>query len=419
MASITALPLPSARANTAAASAVAARRIPELDGLRGVAIGMVVIYHAFLFHVVPQHGSLLAYALTPVRIGWSGVDLFFVLSGFLIGGILLDARDAPNYFSTFYIRRFFRIVPVYYATLAILFALSLVARSHPGTPADWGMDGILTLYVFPLFVHNIWMAVCNTMGPGMLPVFWSLGVEEQFYLTLPLLVRFCTRRRLATLAIEAILLAPILRLLLYSFWPNHPLAWFVLMPCRADSLCFGVLAAIALRNVAWKAWLTSHRRLLRALLVFFAAGLPFVTQTDMLANGLFMVSLMLSWLAAFYVLVLVYAMTFSNSLLARCLRWPWLRWLGTIAYGMYLLHIMVLSIVVDFLGAALHLHSPVAQLAAASLAIAITLALSSISWLYFEKPLVARGHRLVYQPPPGSRSAVAASEASPEFATAT
>jgi peptidoglycan/LPS O-acetylase OafA/YrhL len=392
----------------AVAAAPAPKRIPELDGLRGVAIGMVVLYHAFLFHVVPRHGSLLAYALTPVRIGWSGVDLFFVLSGFLIGGILLDARDARNYFSTFYIRRFFRIVPIYYATLLALLALSIVARYHPGVPADWKMDGLLSLYVFPLFVHNIWMAACNTMGPGMLPVFWSLGVEEQFYLTLPLLVRYCTRRRLATIAVEAILLAPILRLVLYSFLPKHPLAWFVLMPCRADSLFFGVLAAVALRDVSCKAWLAAHRSLLRAVIVIFALGLPFVTQTDMLANGLFMVSLMLSWLAAFYCLVLVYAMSFPDSLPARCLRWPWLRWLGTIAYGMYLLHIMVLSLVVDYLGAALHLHSPLAQLLAASLAIAVTWALSSASWLYFEKPLVARGHRLIYES--DSRTSVLSAE---------
>jgi peptidoglycan/LPS O-acetylase OafA/YrhL len=384
-------------ATPARALASVPKRIPELDGLRGVAIGMVVLYHAFLFHVVPRHGSLLAYVLKPLSIGWSGVDLFFVLSGFLIGGILLDAREARNYFSTFYIRRFFRIVPIYYATLLALLALSVVARYHPGVPADWRMDGLLSLYVFPLFVHNIWMAAGNTMGPGMLPVFWSLGVEEQFYLTLPLLVRFCTRRRLTTIAVEAILLAPILRLVLYSFWPNHPLAWFVLMPCRADSLFFGVLAAVAMRDASCKAWLAAHRGLLRALIVVFALGLPVVTQTNMLANGLFMVSLMLSWLAAFYCLVLIYGMTFPDSLPARCLRWPWLRWLGTIAYGMYLLHIVVLSFVVDYLGAALHLHSPLAQLLAASLAIAVTWVLASVSWLYFEKPLVARGHRLIYE----------------------
>src|SRR6266851_1125269 len=86
-------------------------RIPELDGIRGIAIGMVLIAHHF--EVVSRPGSTLAYALVPLRLTWSGVDLFFVLSGFLIGGILLDARESSNYFRVFYTRRFFRIIPIY------------------------------------------------------------------------------------------------------------------------------------------------------------------------------------------------------------------------------------------------------------------------------------------------------------------
>src|SRR5260370_10007989 len=86
-------------------------RIPELDGIRGVAIGMVLIAH--LFAVASRPGSALAYALVPLRLDWTGVDLFFVLSGFLIGGVLLDARESSNYFRVFYTLRFFRIVPIY------------------------------------------------------------------------------------------------------------------------------------------------------------------------------------------------------------------------------------------------------------------------------------------------------------------
>src|SRR5258708_1205348 len=93
-----------------------AGRIPELDGIRGIAIGMVLIAHCFA--IVSRPGSALAYALVPLRLDWTGVDLFFVLSGFLIGGILLDARGSSNYFRVFYTRRFFRIVPIYAVLLA-------------------------------------------------------------------------------------------------------------------------------------------------------------------------------------------------------------------------------------------------------------------------------------------------------------
>src|SRR6266446_8851176 len=101
-------------------------RIPELDGIRGIAIGMVLIAHFFL--VVSRPGSGLAYALVPLRLDWSGVDLFFVLSGFLIGGILLDARESSNYFRVFYTRRFFRIVPLY-AVLLFTVALAMYLSS--------------------------------------------------------------------------------------------------------------------------------------------------------------------------------------------------------------------------------------------------------------------------------------------------
>ena len=372
-------------------------RVPELDGIRGIAIGMVVLYHAFFFHFAPRSGSALGYLLFPMRIGWSGVDLFFVLSGFLIGGILLDAKDSQNYFQTFYIRRFFRIVPVYYAALLCLFALSSWSKVHSGAHSVWSVEDHVPWYLFVLFLHNFWMAASNTMGSGHLAVFWSLAVEEQFYLTLPWVIRYFDRKRVTMLAIEVILLAPALRLVCYSFWPNHPFAWFELMPCRADALFFGVLGAVGVRDPICRAWISNRRNLLRALIAFFAIGLPFVTQTNMRGNGLSMVSVMLSWLAAFYLLVLIYTFSFTQSLASRCLRWAWLRWLGMIAYGMYLFHEVVLSFTLDFLGAASPSTSVARQLLASTLAVALTCLLASFSWIFLERPLVQRGHRLLYE----------------------
>ena len=372
-------------------------RVPELDGLRGIAIAMVVLYHAFFLNLDPRFGLAMGRLLFPISIGWSGVDLFFVLSGFLIGGILLDAKDSSNYFQTFYARRFLRIVPVYYATLLCLFALSTWAKLHSGASSDWIVEPGAPWSLFILFLHNFWMAASNSMGSGQLAVFWSLAVEEQFYLTLPWLVRYFDRKRIMTLSIEAILLAPALRIVSYSFWPNHPFAWFVLMPCRADTLFFGVLGAAAVRDSVCRAWISSRKNLFRALIVLFALGVPFVTQTNMRANGLPMVSIMFSWLAAFYLLVLLYAYSFPESLGSRCLRWTWLRWLGMIAYGMYLFHEMVLAFARNLLGAASPGNSVAWQLLVSGSAVVVTFLLASLSWIYFEKPLVQHGHRLRYE----------------------
>src|SRR5260221_9078427 len=393
---LTTLPLRDTPRRTVAVSP-SSPRVPELDGLRGVAISMVVLYHAFFLNLDPRLGLAIGRLLFPISIGWSGVDLFFVLSGFLIGGILLDAKDSSNYFKIFYARRFLRIVPVYYTTLLCLFGLSTWAKLHAGASAAWIVERDAPWSLFVLFLHNFWMASSNAMGSGHLAVFWSLAVEEQFYLTLPWLVRYFDRKRVMVLAIEVILLAPALRVVLYSFWPNHPLSWFVLMPCRADTLFFGVLGAAVVRDPVCRSWISDRKNLFRALIVFFALGVPFVTQTNMRANGLPMISIMFSWLAAFYLLVLLYAYSFPESLASRFLRWAWLRWLGMIAYGMYLFHEVMLTFARNFLGAGPQTSSVAWQLAASSGAVAVTFLLASISWIYFEKPLVQRGHRLRYE----------------------
>jgi peptidoglycan/LPS O-acetylase OafA/YrhL len=102
-------------------------RVPELDGLRGTAILSVLCFHYVTQQGVTPPGTLTHYLQRAVIMGWSGVDLFFVLSGFLIGGILMDARESPSYFRTFYARRFFRIIPIYYLWITAYVALMLLA----------------------------------------------------------------------------------------------------------------------------------------------------------------------------------------------------------------------------------------------------------------------------------------------------
>src|SRR5258708_23181826 len=247
-----------------------AGRIPELDGIRGIAIGMVLIAHCFA--IVSRPGSALAYALVPLRLDWTGVDLFFVLSGFLIGGILLDARDSSNYFRVFYTRRFFRIVPIYLACLTAAVILSAVVNSGNASKLAWMYEGRLPWISYFLFLQNFWIAKATTYGVFGLGVTWSLAIEEQFYLTLPLLIRKLSQKRLLQATLAGIVLAPVLRIVLHSLWPEHYLSWVVMMPCRADALLLGVLGAILLRDPAWYNRIGITRTALSPALAGLAVG---------------------------------------------------------------------------------------------------------------------------------------------------
>src|SRR5947207_1733683 len=118
---------------------VSKQRIPELDGLRGLAILLVLVFHYTAQEGVLAPGTLADRMQKLTIMGWTGVDLFFVLSGFLIGGILMDVRNSPSYFKTFYCRRFFRIVPIYYLWLVLYVALMVIAGNAITRLSNSGM----------------------------------------------------------------------------------------------------------------------------------------------------------------------------------------------------------------------------------------------------------------------------------------
>jgi peptidoglycan/LPS O-acetylase OafA/YrhL len=231
-------------------------RLPELDGIRGAAIIAVFLYHYVNAGV--EHGPL-AYFGKLFRLGWAGVDLFFVLSGFLIGGILLDSRSSPNYFRTFYIRRMHRILPIYYLWVTLFGIVGYAgARWHPEVFVI-----SVPLGAYFLFLQNVIFTPLSTYSLFVIGATWSLAVEEQFYVIAPLVVRFLSVRRL-TWALVACTVAgaPILRAILFAYWSNGPRAIYWMMPCRADSLAMGMLAAVAWRSPV-KLWLAQHTSLLK------------------------------------------------------------------------------------------------------------------------------------------------------------
>lgn len=371
-------------------------RIPELDGLRGIAIGMVLICHYLQFDLNARHGSLTAYLVGLTGLSWSGVDLFFILSGFLIGGILLDARDSPNYFRVFYTRRFFRIVPIY-AVVLLLFPITAMLVS-PATfrSVAWLFDKPMPWVSYATFTQNFWMARQNVEGAVWLAPTWSLAVEEQFYLTLPVLIALLPRRKLVTVLLAVICGATLMRIALVSVWRPNVMAELTVMPCRADALMLGVLAAVALRDPHWRRHIARNQKRFYWIFAILALGVAFLGRFAPGISFPLMRSVGFTWLALFYVSLLLFSLMWPKSWLSRSLRNRCLMGLGSIAYGVYLIHEPIRGLVSAATG-----HVPAirewSDLVYMVGALAITLTVAWFSWTYFEKPLVRFGHRWQYQ----------------------
>lgn len=373
-------------------------RIPSLDGIRGLAISLVLLWHipvkVFRGHV--PHHPLLSWLVDLGRFTWSGVDLFFVLSGFLIGGILLDAAGSASYFSTFYIRRAYRILPLY----AVILVSTLIVY---GTN-QWPWIKVATeLSWFVLFLQNFRTAVIGTYAFFGLSMTWSLAVEEQFYLTLPLVIRLVKRQTLCWLLLGIVLAAPLLRIVVVDVLRLPWIAAYILTPCRADTLCLGVLIAIAIRNrSAWEK-LVSNRRYLYASFAFVCSLTAWMLASSFQPFTMQLFGLEYSLLALLYALLLL--CTLISPTLSNLFSFRPLRWLGSIAYGLYLFHGMTTFLLFETIahfarpGGAIANYLPWLLTAPAAIGIA------ALSWSYFEKPLVKRGHRYGYSDGPAATDA--------------
>lgn len=363
-------------------------RVPELDGLRGAAISMVLLYHYLQLTIQVQHGSLLDYVQRSLALGWTGVDLFFVLSGFLIGGILLDARNSSNFFRVFYTRRFFRIIPLYIVALVVFPAIVSIARWTNHGDFRWLTTGnTLPWWSYWTFTQNFWMASTGRLGVLTLAVTWSLAVEEQFYMTLPFFVRFLTAPQFKNFVILGIAIAPLLRIILGKFHCNWIVSW-ALMPCRMDALLMGVMAAMLLRDGLWKGRLQRSRNWLLSLVIFLLGGMVVFTVYTPSVGSSVMQRFGFTWTALFYTSILLYALTQPSSILSKVLRFSWLGWLGGLAYGIYLLHELILGMVFGVFGVQEPFVNGWSSLLTTSAALLITILLADFSWSYFEEPLV-------------------------------
>jgi peptidoglycan/LPS O-acetylase OafA/YrhL len=277
-------------------------RIPALDGLRGLAICLVLAWHGFFQYSLPNHPQIARMA-TLGRLLWSGVDLFFVLSGFLIGGILLDALTAQRYFAPFYIRRAHRIVPLYAVVLLSVLPVTYLL-GHLGASGLF-VEARVPLWYYPTFLQNFWMAKHGAFGSYTLGPTWSLAVEEQFYLTLPLIIRYISRPRLWWTVVGLIIVAPLLRIFLNNSVSHGILAGYVLMPCRADALGLGIIAALIKRTPMLLELVHRYRAYVYVALAGAGAGVMALLLSRFEPIGTQAWGLEYSLLAVFYFLLLV------------------------------------------------------------------------------------------------------------------
>ena len=364
-------------------------RIPALDGIRGLAIFLVLVWHipvkALRGHM-PNH-PLLSWFLDLGRFTWSGVELFFVLSGFLIGGILLDAAQSPTYFSTFYIRRAYRILPLYFAVVMLTLAIY-------GTN-QWGWAKVIAeLSWYLVFLQNFQTAVTGVYAFHGLSMTWSLAVEEQFYLTLPLVIRFVRRRALHWLLVAVVVGAPLLRIFVIYVLKLPWIASYILTPCRADTLSLGVLIAIAMRSPSPWEKLAANRKYLYAAFALVGSLGIWMLLSDFQPFTMKLFGLEYSLLAVLYALLLL--CTLISPALTSVFSFRPLRFIGSIAYGLYLFHGMVTFVLFSILQRFGLAGSQVAGFSAWLATAPLSIGLAALSWKYFEKPLVERGHRYRY-----------------------
>ena len=364
------------------------KRIPELDGLRGIAISLVLFGHYFVnpWRTIP--GSYGAYLQSALRLTGTGVDLFFILSGFLIGGILLDKRFFGNYFQAFYARRFFRIFPLYYSVLC---AFLLIAIYLPHL-SDWLLKDPLPLWSYFAYIQNYLMGSRGHFGSNFLGITWSLAIEEQFYLTLPLLVWLLKPRYLRWLLIAYMIAGPAIRYGEYLYAGAFGVYVFTLG--RADALLFGVLIAMAYRTPALWKWVQTHSRSLWTVFFFLLLGMilialkPRSLPVDSIIRP--------SWVALLFGCLLVLSLSPNRSIVKRALCNRYLRQVRVYAYCLYLIHQATLGLCY----AAFTNNEPkiltIWGCWIPILALFISYWLAAASWCYFESPLIEIGHRVPY-----------------------
>lgn len=354
------------------------RRIPALDGLRGVAVLMVLFYHmagGATSTFLPLHwfGEL-------DKAGYLGVTLFFILSGFLITNILWESRTHPHWWRNFYARRALRIFPLYYLALGLTLLAAAWAHTFPAAASK--------IWSPALFLQNIpgrcQEAITNTASPLPLLHFWSLAVEEQFYLIWPLLlVRQRDERGAQRLFAATFFLSFVFRCVVWRF-AAEPETWNPFLLSRVGEMAAGAWLAVSSHTEQWP----SIRR--RApWLGLLGIGVYIVTSAVSRTFELGTVLQAVVGLTAITVgLAAVLVMALEDGVWSRLFRWRLLRWFGGISFGLYVFHVLLKPL----FDSITFRVAPVAGMRQHAVAFIVGMAgsilVATVSYRFFEQPFL-------------------------------
>jgi peptidoglycan/LPS O-acetylase OafA/YrhL len=359
--------------------------VPALDGVRGVAILLVLVLHFSRYGhgLVPSGLFIDSLYYRVAGAGWIGVDLFFVLSGFLITGILYDAKGGAHYFRNFYARRVLRIFPLYYGALILFLVVLPRLWPHHAGLQSMVRDGPW----YWTYLSNLKIARDGWPQFGAIGHFWSLAVEEQFYLIWPLVVLALNRRQLQITCLLCLIAALAVRVVLNA-QGNNPAA-FVLTPARLDALAVGAYLALAARAPG------GLRRLSRmaqpvAMALCLSALVVFVLRKGFVAYDPWVSTVGHTIVAVLFGSVLVLALTLpGESFVVRAFGSSFLSFFGRYSYGIYVFHHPILFFKTGFIPLALipsvFGSQLLRQFVFMVIATAVSVAIAYLSWHLYEK----------------------------------
>lgn len=338
------------------------KHIQALDGLRGLAILLVILFHTFHF-----------------LFGWCGVDLFFVLSGFLITGTLIDSKENPHYFLNFWIKRVLRIFPVYYLILAIIIIPKIYFKINTVSYTSW---------TYWFYLQN-WQYVVNGVfpdGKATLNHFWSLAIEEQFYFIFPFIVKNVKNKTMPFLLLTLIFISILFR---FHYFNTNNIGYYVGTFSRMDSLAVGAFLAYTIRynRVFLEKWV--H--------LFFYVSFTYITGVILLTNEVhfsnpYFAGVGLTFFALLFGSLLIFSISeYKNNFFKQFLTLKPLLFLGKISYGLYIYHWILYVFIKPPLESLIYTYladSLASKVVTSLLILTIGIILSYLSFIYFEKKVL-------------------------------